>query len=117
MDFETIVKLDKWLTAYLILKALDFCSGFIKAYKVQGFKSSKLREGVKNFFLEIILIFVGGVLDQLLGLQVLMFSCKAMFIYKECISLIENAGECGITIPSIIKDKIQDLNPDNKKEE
>ena len=53
LDLQELLVIDKWFEAYLILTLIDFLTGFIKAYKVTGFKSSKLRSGIANTFLEI----------------------------------------------------------------
>lgn len=115
MEFMGIFNLDKWFQAFLILKVLDFSTGFVKAYKTTGFKSSKLRDGLFNVLIEISIIILAGILDLLLGLEILMISTKMLLIYKEAISIIENAGICGVPIPNILKTKIQDLNPDTNK--
>lgn len=116
MDFMGIIELDKWFQAFLILKVLDFLTGFVKAYKTTGFKSSKLRNGLFNVIVEISIIILAGILDLLLGLEILMISTKMLLIYKEAISIIENAGICGVPIPNMVKTKIQDLNPDINKD-
>lgn len=117
MDMRELFTLDKWLIAYLILKLLDFISGFAKAYMVTGFKSSKLRSGLWNTLMEIVIIFLAAILDILLGLNILLLATKMLMVYKEVISIIENAGICGVPIPEILKSKIQDLNPDSKNDE
>lgn len=116
IDFKEILTMDKWLQGYLILTILDFLTGFIKAFKVEGFKSSKLRSGIANTALELLLLLFSAILDQLLGLEILLISTKMLFVFKECISIIENAGVCGVTLPAILLDKIQDLNPNKDKE-
>ena len=40
-----------------------------------------------------------------------------LFVFKESISIVENAGVCGITLPAIILEKIQDLNPNKENKE
>ena len=67
LDLQELLVIDKWFEAYLILTLIDFLTGFIKAYKVTGFKSSKLRSGIANTFLEILLLIFSAVLDQVLG--------------------------------------------------
>ena len=37
LDFKEILTMDKWLQGYLILTVLDFLTGFIKAFKIEGF--------------------------------------------------------------------------------
>ena len=114
IDLKTIVSMDKWLQVYLIFKALDFLTGFLKAYKVEGFKSRKLRDGVVSTVGELVALLFSGVLDSLLGLNVIMLSTQSLFVFKEAISIVENLGLIGVHLPEFLKDKIQDLNPEKK---
>lgn len=117
IDLKTIVCMDKWLQVYLIFKVLDFITGFLKAYKVEGFKSRKLRDGVVSIVGELVALFFAGTLDVLLGLNVIMLSTQSLFIFKEAVSIIENLGIVGVRLPQFLKDKIQDLNPEKDEEE
>ena len=117
LDLQQLLVIDKWFEAYLILTLIDFLTGFIKAYKVTGFKSSKLRSGIANTFLEILLLIFSAVLDQDLGLSILSISTRMLFVFKESISIVENAGVCGVTLPAIILEKLQDLNPNKENKE
>lgn len=108
---------DKWLQIYLIFLLMDFATGFMKAYKVEGFKSRKLRDGVIRVITELMAIVFAGVLDFAFGLNILMVSTKTLFIFKEAISLVENFGILGVELPDILKNKIQDLNPQKNQEE
>lgn len=112
MDFKEIFIVDKWVQAYLVLTLFDFITGFVKAYMVTGFKSSKLRNGLVNIIIELIIMILAGILDVLLGLNILLLATKMLMVYKEALSIVENAGICGVPIPGILKDRIQDLNPD-----
>lgn len=112
IDLSKIICVDKWLQVYLIFKLLDFITGFLKAYKVEGFKSRKLRDGVVLTVGEIVAIFFAGLLDSLLNLNIIMISTQSLFIFKEAISIVENLGIIGVKLPEFLKDKIQDLNPD-----
>lgn len=115
INYKEILVMDKFLEAYLILVAIDFITGFLKAFKTEGFKSRKMREGVIRILSEIIAIFFAGILDDVLGLNILMFSTKGLFLFKQCISIVENLGLLGVDLPQILKDKIQDLKTDNKE--
>lgn len=117
IDLTKILYADKWLQVYLIFKAFDFITGFLKAYKIEGFKSRKLRDGVVLTVGEIIAILFAGILDSVLNLEIIMLSTQSLFIFKEAISIVENLGLIGVNLPQFLKDKIQDLNPDKKDKE
>lgn len=116
IDLSNVLTLDKLVQIYLILKATDFLTGFMKAYKVEGFKSKKMKEGMLTFFAELVGIFFAGIVDIMFGLEILLVATKTIFIFKECVSITENLGILGIKLPDVLKDKIQDLNPDKDGE-
>lgn len=117
MDFSQIFEVDKWIQAYFILKLFDFITGFAKAGMVEGFKSSKLRQGIIYVILEIGTIMFAGVLDQLLSLDFLLITTKTLFVFKECLSIKENLEEVGIGLPKDITDAIETINPDKEDKE
>lgn len=117
MDFSQIFEVDKWIQAYFILKLFDFITGFAKAGMVEGFKSSKLRQGIIYVILEIGTIIFAGILDQLLSLDFLLITTKTLFVFKECLSIEENLKIVGIDIPGTMKDAIHSINPDKENEE
>ena len=114
MEFKELFTFDKSLQIYLILLLLDFTTGLLKAYKVEGFKSRKLRDGVVRAITELLSILFAGVIDIAFGLSIMMVATKTLLIFKEAISIIENFGQLGVQLPSILTDKIQDLNPNGK---
>lgn len=111
-----LVVLDKWLSAYLIFVGIDLITGMIKAYKTEGFKSRKLRDGLLHVVAELLAIVFATVLDYVLNINILVMSMKLLLVWKEAVSIVENLGLIGVQIPTVIKNKIQDLNSDNKEE-
>ena len=112
MKIKEVIQLDKWLIAYLFFVVIDLFTGLLKAYKVDGFKSRKLRDGMLKIISELLAIIFACVLDYILGLDILMLAMKMILVFKEAISIVENLGILGVQLPKIITDKIQDLNPD-----
>ena len=112
MEIKEVIHLDKWLIAYLFFVVIDLFTGLLKAYKVDGFKSRKLRDGMLKIISELLAIVFACVLDYILGLDILMLAMKMILVFKEAISIVENLGILGVQLPKIITDKIQDLNPD-----
>ena len=117
LSLSQIFTIDKWLQVYLILMIIDYSTGILKAYKVEGFKSRKLRDGVIRSLTELIAIVFSGILDITFGLNILMVATKTLFIFKEAISIIENFGALGITLPKIVQDKVYDLSSLNSSQE
>ena len=114
LTLQNVDIVDKWLQVYLVFLLMDFATGLMKAYKVEGFKSRKLRDGVIRVITELIAIVFSGVLDFAFGLNILMVATKTLLVFKEAISIVENFGVLGVKLPDIITEKIQDLNPHKK---
>ena len=55
--------------------------------------------------------------QHILGLSILSISTRMLFVFKESISIVENAGVCGVTLPAVILEKLQDLNPNKENKE
>lgn len=117
LSLQNTVIVDKWLQVYLVFLLMDFATGLMKAYKVEGFKSRKLRDGVIRVITELMAIIFSGVLDFAFGLNILMVATKTLLVFKEAISIVENFGILGVELPDILKNKIHDLNPQKNQEE
>lgn len=113
MDFAEFFKLDLLLQAYLILMVLDFVTGFLKAWKSEGFKSRKIRDGVIRVVGELIALFFVGILDVVTGLGVMLAGVKVLFVFKEGVSILENLEQIGVELPSFIKENLQSYRDKN----
>ena len=107
-----------FLLAYLGVKIIDMLLGLLKAWKNHNYRSSKMREGLVVWIAEMIaIIFVIGS-DYVLGLNFMLCGFTlALFIYKECGSVLENLTECGVELPSIVTEKLEVFNSKSKGED
>ena len=107
-----------FLLAYLGVKIIDMLLGLLKAWKNHNYRSSKMREGLVVWIAEMIaIIFVIGI-DYVLGLNFMLCSFTlALFIYKECGSVLENLTECGVELPSAVAEKLEVFNSKSKGED
>lgn len=106
------------LITYLAIKILDFASGLLKTWKIKNYKSSKMRDGLIKWIAELIGVIFVILIDMMLGLEFYLCGLTlALFVYKECGSVIENLGQLGVELPSILKEKLEVLNKqeDDKK--
>ena len=106
------------LIAYLAIKILDFLSGLLKTWKIKNYKSSKMRDGLIKWIAELIGVIFVILIDMMLGLEFYLCGLTlALFVYKECGSVIENLGQLGVELPNILKEKLEVLNKqeDDKK--
>ena len=109
------VSVSTLLLAYLGVKIIDMILGLLKAWKNHNYRSSKMREGLVAWVAEMVaIIFVIGI-DYVLGLNFMLcgFTC-ALFIYKECGSVLENLAECGVELPEVVAEKLEVFNSKSK---
>lgn len=104
------------LIGYLAIKVLDFATGLLKAWKNADYKSSKMRDGLIRWIAELIAIVFVILIDILLGLDFYICGLTlALFVYKEGGSIIENLGQLGVDLPTVLTDKLEVLNKDKKE--
>ena len=105
------------LITYLAIKILDFASGLLKTWKIKNYKSSKMRDGLIKWIAELIGVIFVILIDMMLGLEFYLCGLTlALFVYKECGSVIENLGQLGVELPSILKEKLEVLNKEKEEE-
>ena len=116
--FKFIPEAISWLLVfYLGIKTIDMILGILKAYKNKNYRSRKMRDGIIRWIAELMAIAFVLMLDMFLGLKFTLIGLTvALFAYKEAGSIIENLGECGVTLPSIISEKLEVLNTEKKNE-
>ena len=109
------VSVSTLLLAYLGVKIIDMILGLLKAWKNNNYRSSKMREGLVAWVAEMMaIIFVIGI-DYVLGLNFMLCSFTvALFVYKECGSVLENLAECGVELPEIVAEKLEVFNSKSK---
>ena len=105
------------LITYLAIKILDFASGLLKTWKIKNYKSSKMRDGLIKWIAELIGVIFVILIDMMLGLEFYLCGLTlALFVYKECGSVIENLGQLGVELPNILKEKLEVLNKEKEEE-
>ena len=103
------------LITYLAIKILDFLSGLLKTWKIKNYKSSKMRDGLIKWIAELIGVIFVILIDMMLGLEFYLCGLTlALFVYKECGSVIENLGQLGVELPNILKEKLEVLNKEKE---
>ena len=105
------------LITYFAIKILDFLSGLLKTWKIKNYKSSKMRDGLIKWIAELIGVIFVILIDMMLGLEFYLCGLTlALFVYKECGSVIENLGQLGVELPNILKEKLEVLNKEKEEE-
>ena len=116
---------DKLLIALIVFMVIDFLSGLILAVV---FKKSKKTEsgrlssaaGIKGLSKKIFILFLIAMsqqLDIILTTSFIRDGAIIAFISMEGISILENSTLAGLKVPTVIKNVLEVLNKDGKKDE
>ena len=115
---------DKMLQALLIFMLIDYITGLMVAFIFKnspktesGAGSSKAGfKGLAKKVIILMLVMVMVQADKVLGVSILRNAAVIGFLVNELISIIENAGLCGLTLPESFS-KALDLLQGKSKEE
>ena len=103
--------LDSMLTILIIFMVTDFISGFIKAWALKEFDSSKFYiGGVKKLGIMLI-VAVAAQLDNFIHVDSMALRTVAIsyYIANEGFSILENWGQLGLPLPKALKDALAKL--------
>lgn len=83
------------------------------------FNSHKMFKGVAKKIVMMTLVCLAHQLDHMMGTEMIALSSCYFFIVNEVMSILENACKCGLDVPPIIKNSLEQLkgmnNDVNKK--
>lgn len=103
--------MDTMLAILLVFIAIDFISGFIKAWALKEFDSSKFYiGGVKKLGI-LLIVAVATQLDQLIHIDSMALRTVTVsyYIANEGFSILENWGAMGLPLPEPIKNALAKL--------
>ncbi|MFD2330390.1 holin family protein [Cohnella sp. GCM10020058] len=103
---------DKALEVLLTLIFLDYVSGVASALKNHNLNSDKLYWGGIRKIVVLTVIALAAQLDDWLQPGVPMFRTAAIYFYvgREGLSLVENFGALGVTLPASITKRLEQFN-------
>lgn len=103
--------MDAIMSILLIFICIDFLSGFIKAWALKEFDSSKFYiGGVKKFGILLIVAVATQFDTIILGETVILRTVAiSYYIANEGFSIIENWGALGLPLPKALKDALAKL--------
>ena len=110
---------DKMLMILIIFMTIDFISGFVKAWALKEFNSSKFYiGGVKKLGI-LLIVAVAAQLDSLIHIDSVALRTVAIsyYIANEGFSVLENWGQLGLPLPTPIKDALAKLKKEDKNNE
>lgn len=107
-------RLDWLLAGIVICMVIDYISGMIASYSTKTWNSEKGFVGILKKALILLIIIMAVVLDHVLGTTDLLFRNMVItfFIANECLSILENAGNCGLPIPQKLLDVLEQVKTD-----
>ena len=110
--------MDTMLAILLVFIAIDFISGFIKAWVLKEFDSSKFYiGGVKKIGI-LLIVAVAAQLDQLMSIDSMALRAVAVsyYIANEGFSILENWGAMGLPLPTALKSALANLRKDDEND-
>lgn len=106
---------DKIIMALLILMVLDYMTGLIKGIYNKELSSEIGFKGLLKKVLILVVVAVAVIAEQHLGIPAIREIVIMFFVVNEAISILENASQLGLPIPSKLKEVLLQLR--EKKEE
>lgn len=110
---------DKMLMILIIFMTIDFISGFVKAWALKEFSSSKFYiGGVKKLGI-LLIVAVAAQLDSLIHIDSVALRTVAIsyYIANEGFSILENWGGLGLPLPKSIKNALAKLKKEEEDDE
>lgn len=110
--------MDTMLAILLVFIAIDFISGFIKAWVLKEFDSSKFYiGGVKKIGI-LLIVAVAAQLDLLISIDSMALRTVAVsyYIANEGFSILENWGAMGLPLPAALKSALAKLRKDDEND-
>ena len=109
--------MDKMLAILVIFMIIDFVSGFIKAWALKEFDSSKFYiGGVKKLGILLIVV-LATQLDSLIHVDSVALRTVAIsyYIANEGFSILENWGQLGLPLPKVLKNALAKLKEEDNE--
>ncbi len=110
--------LDNLLIALIIFAAVDYITGVLAAILAKRLSSAVGFKGILKKVLMFLVVGIANVVDvRLIGAGSAFRTATIIFyLSNEGVSLLENAGRCGLPIPKKLKDILTQLHDKNDEE-
>lgn len=108
---------DTPILALVICMAVDYVTGLIVAGVFHaspkttggGLNSQVGWKGLSRKFVTLLIVVIANLMDEMLGLHYIRDAVIIGFCANECISVLENAGHMGLSIPKVLIRAIEEL--------
>ena len=110
---------DGFLFALLAFVVIDYLTGLMAAFVERSLSSEVGFRGIFKKVLIFMLVGIGNILDQQIIGEGSVLRTAVIFFYisNEGISIIENAGRIGLSIPQKLKDVLEQIKTNEDKDE
>ena len=110
---------DGFLFALLAFVVIDYLTGLMAAFVERSLSSEVGFRGIFKKVLIFMLVGIGNILDQQIIGEGSVLRTAVIFFYisNEGISIIENAGRIGLSIPQKLKDVLEQIKTKEDKDE
>ena len=111
--------MDKMLAILIIFMIIDFVSGFIKAWALKEFDSSKFYIGGVKKLGVLMIVAIATQLDTLIHVDSVALRTVAIsyYIANEGFSILENWGQLGLPLPKVLKNALAKLKEEDDESE
>ena len=109
--------MDKMLAILIIFMIIDFVSGFIKAWALKEFDSSKFYVGGVKKLGILLIVVLATQLDSLIHVDSVALRTVAIsyYIANEGFSILENWGQLGLPLPKVLKNTLAKLKEEDNE--
>lgn len=111
--------MDSMLNILLIFMVIDFISGFVKAWALKEFDSSKFYVGGVKKIGILLIVAVAAQLDRLIHIDSIALRTVTVsyYIANEGFSILENWGAMGLPLPEPIRNALAKLKKEDSTDE
>lgn len=106
---------DKLIVALLILMVLDYITGIIKGIYNRELSSEIGFKGLLKKVLILIVVAVAVIIEQHMGIPAVREIVIMFFAVNEGISILENASQMGLPLPTKLKETLLQLRDKEEK--
>ena len=106
---------DTALQVLVLFVVLDYITGLIAAWCSKSLNSQVGFKGICKKILLFVPIAICYALDQMIGQEILRSLAIFFYIANEGLSIIENLGRCGVSVPVALMDALEQLKKKGEK--
>ena len=100
---------DTMLGILVLFVALDYATGVVAAWYEKHLDSDIGAKGIVKKFLLFVIVALAFQVDNAIGQEIFRSLAIWFYLANEALSIIENAGRCGVPIPAFLKTALEQM--------